>query len=253
MLTQVIWWTAIFLEGTILIRGMRRRLLKKFPIFYGYIFSVLVVELLRFFSLRLYPKAYPSVYWDTQFVSLVVGCGIIFEIYRAGLREFPGTARMARNLLLFVFAMVFAKAIATSTAGSSWLAAFTAMTLERDLRIVQTVALTALVVLFLLYAIPLSRNLRGMLYGYGVFLGTSVLQLTLMVKLGQQFHGFWGYLRSGAYLLVLLTWTIGLWTYQETPKAAHKITLDEDYKMLVAGTRRRFQKTRLALGKAVRP
>jgi len=253
MLTEVIWWSGILLEAVIAVRGLRGKLFSHYPAFYLYLVSVVFVEIARFYTYHWMLGIYPHVYWNTQFVSLVIGCAVISEIYRVGLKGFPGTARMARNLLWFVFALVFAKAIATSADGVSWWKALTAMKLERDLRIVQAGSLIALVAVFLAYAIPLSRNLKGIIAGYGIFLGTSVFQLTVMVHLGAAFRGAWDYLRSAMYLFVLILWVASLWNYQEAPRPAHTITLDEDYKMLVAGTRKQFQKTRLALGKAVRP
>jgi hypothetical protein len=248
-----IWWAGVFLEVLILVRGTRAALFSKYPGFYFYLASVAVVELSRLIAFRQFPNVYPLVYWNTQFVSLVVGCVVIFEVYRTGLKEFPGTARMARNLLALVFAFVFSKAVLTAADGTSWLAALTAMKLERDLRLVQAGALLALVVAFAVYKIPLSTNLKGILLGYGLFVSMSVVQLTVMVRSGVVFQGIWKNLRPIGYLLMLCLWVVALWSYQEAPRPAHTITLDEDYKMLVASTRKRFQKTRLALGKAVRP
>jgi len=251
MLTQAIWWSTIILEVVILVRVSSESLYRKFPIFCSYLVYVLLEEVTRFVVFHWWPGIYPDLYWDSQFVGVLVGCGVIFEIYRVGLKEFPGTARMARNLLLFVFAMVFAKALVTSP--GAWWSGLTAVKLERDLRIVQSGALLALVAVLLLYAIPLGNNLKGITMGYGIFLGASVLELTLMIRLGDGPPALWAYLRSAAYLAVLLIWLLNLWSYRDAPKPSRAITLDEDYNMLVANTRRRLQKTRLALGKVVRP
>lgn len=253
MFAQTIWWIGILLEAIIVIRGWRAGHLRKYPIFYAYLACVLVQDLLRFAAFRWYPRAYPHVYWDSELLSVFLGCGVIFEVYRVGLKSFPGTARMARNLLFFVFAMVIAKALVLASDTGGWWASVTAMKLERDLRIMQAAALLALVVVSLAYAIPLGRNLKGMLMGFGVFLGTSVLQLAVMVHFGRIFSGPWPAIRSASYLAVLLLWMVALWTYQEAPKAARAITLDEDYQMLVANTRKRFARSRMALGKVVRP
>ena len=249
----ILWWTAIFLEGLVLFRGARARLLSRYPGFYSYLASVLFVEFSRLLAYRQFPGIYAHVYWDTQFLSLVVGCVVIFEVYRTGLKAFPGTARIARNLLAFVFAITFAKAILTSADGTSWWAALTAVKLERDLRLVQAGALLALLVAFAIYKIPLGKNLKGILLGYGLFVSMSVVQLTVMVHSGAVFQGIWRNLRPIGYLAVLCLWAVTLWSYEEAPKPAHAITLDDDYNMLVASTRRKFQKTRLALGKVVRP
>jgi len=253
MTTQAIWIAGFALEVLILWRGSRSRLRSEYFGFYLYIASVLIIEAVRFVSFRWFNGLYPAVYWNTQFILVVVGCGVIFSIYRAGLRAFPGTARMARNALLFVFAMVFAKAIVTSTDGTSWLAAVTAIKLERDLRIVQVCALVALLAVFFVYAIPMSRNLKGIIAAYGGFITLSAIQLAVMVARNENFHGQWDYFRSLSYLAALLVWCGTLWSYQAARVAEHPITLDEDYEMLVSKTRRRFQRTRLALGRAARP
>lgn len=251
MLMQVIWWLGILAEAILLYQGWRVRLTAKYPVFYSYILCVLLEDLGRYLTYTWYPKIYSTVYWDSQFLVVIVGCLMIFEIYRVGLTGFPGTARMARNLLLFVFAMVFAKALVTNP--GTWWSALTAVKLERDLRLVQGAALLALTAVFIIYSIPAAKNLKGILFGYGIFLATSILQLTVMVRLGSGLADLWAYLRSGAYFLVLIVWIISLWNRQEAPKAARAITLDEDYKMLVATTRKRFARSRMALGKVVRP
>jgi hypothetical protein len=253
MLTQLIWAIGISLEVLVLLRGARERLIIKFPLFYTYLAYVLLSDLIMFFPYRTSSVIYARIYWPAQFLGLLIGCVIIFEIYRVGLRAFPGTARMARNLLLFVFAMVFAKALVTGLNGASWWSAATNIELERNLRIVQSCALLALVAAFLLYAIPLGRNLKGILLGYGIFLGVSVVQLTFMNLFGVKIEAIWPYLQPVSYLLVLCIWTTGLWSLSEEPTARHAIRLEDDYRMLHAATQRRFRQSRAALSKAVRP
>jgi hypothetical protein len=253
MLTQFIWWSGIILETLVLFRGMRTRLISRFPLFYLYLTFVLFDELFSFLVYRTSSAIYAHIYWPTQFLGLLIGCGIIFEVYRVGLRPFPGTARMARNLLFFVFAMVFAKAVANVLQGTSLWSAATNLELERNLRIVQSCALLALLAAFLIYAIPVSRNLKGILFGYGIFLGVSVVQLTFMDLLGVRIEAIWPYLQPISYLLVLLVWTAALWSYSEEPTIQHSVSLEKDYRSLLAATQRRLRHSRAALGKAVRP
>jgi len=253
MLTQVIWWSGVVLELLVLIRGLRESLVSKFPLFYAYLGFVLFDDVLMFFAYRTSAAIYERIYWQMQFLGLIVGCAIIFEIYRVGLKAFPGTARMARNLLLFVFAMVFAKAIVNGINGVPLWSAASNLELERNLRVVQSCALLALVAVFLLYAIPLSRNLKGILLGYGIFLGVSVVQLTFMSLLGVKIEAIWPYLQPVSYLLILGVWAAALWSRNEEPEAKSKIALEDNYRMLVSATRRRFRDSSAALGKAVRP
>src|ERR1700740_277793 len=176
MLTMVIGWMGILLAVLLLVRGLQENLVHRFPVFYFYILFVVADDLLRYYIRVWHSKHYFNVYWATQFICIVIGSAVLFEVYRVALRSFPGTARMARYVLLLIFGAVFAKALSHPLGGVyGWLAE-TSEELERNLRMVQAVAILALVALFLWYAIPFGKNLRGILLGYGLFVGLSIVQ-----------------------------------------------------------------------------
>jgi hypothetical protein len=251
MATMAIWWAAILLEALLLFRGFQEKLFRLFPIFYFYLWFVFVEEFLRFFVYRWRQDDYSRVYWITQFLSLLIGCAVIFEIYRVGLRAFPGTARMARNLLLIVFAIVFAKALATPSGGPFWWLAQSSEVLERNLRIVQALAILTLVSLFQWYAIPFGKNLRGILYGYGLLIATRVIELNL-VPYYWDIKSLWPHLQAISYLLVLGLWTSALWSAHPVPVVNRAMQLENDYERLVASTRGQLRRTLARLGWAVR-
>jgi hypothetical protein len=251
MLTITIWCLAIGLEALLLVRGTRAKWVRQFPIFYSYILFVFVEEFLRFSVYRWYPNHYAGVYWTTQFLSLLLGSAVIFEIYRVGLRSFPGTARMTRYLLLAVFGAIFAKSLANPSEGLfQWLAENSRM-LERDLRIVQALAIVTLVSLFLWYAIPFGKNLKGILAGYCLFIAMSIIQLTLSFT-WSGIRLYWPYLQPVSYLLVLGLWTSALWSAHAIPETKPAPQLEHDYQALVASTRGQFQRTLARLGWAAR-
>jgi hypothetical protein len=253
MMTQVIWWAGMCLGAVMLFRGLRQRLLLKYPVFYLYIAFVLLEDLLRFYIYRWHPAIYPQTYWVTDFFGLVIGSGVVFEIYRSGLSAYPGTARMARNLLLLVFTLAFAKVLVSTSYGSLWWPAETTAELERNLRIVQASALIALVTLFLLYAIPFGRNLKGILSGYSLYIAVSLVQLTLVSRFGNNIQRLWSYVNSVSYLIALCIWTGALWSHEVSPETSPIIELEYNYEALRAATRLRLQETRARLGRAVRP
>jgi hypothetical protein len=253
MLTQAIWWAAICLEAVLFFRGLREKLFFKYPVFYSYIAFVLLEDLLRFYIYRWHPDIYPQTYWITDFIGLVIGSGVVFEIYRSGLFAYPGTARMARNLLSLVFALTFAKVLVSMSYGSLWWPAETTAELQRNLRIVQASALIALVALFLLYAIPFGRNLKGILSGYSLYVAVSLVQLTLIAYFGNSIQRLWSYVNSVSYLIALCIWTKALWSHELSPETKPVTPLEYDYEALRAATRRRLQEIRASLGRAVRP
>jgi hypothetical protein len=253
MVTQAIWWAAICLEAVLFIRGLRAKLVFRYPVFYLYIVFVLFDDLLRFYIYRWHPAIYPQTFWITDFFGLVIGSGVLFEIYRSGLSAYPGTARMARNLLLLVFTVAFAKVLVSMSYGSLWWPAETTAELERNLRIVQASALIALVALFLLYAIPCGRNLKGILSGYSLYVAVSLVQLTLVSHFGNSIQRLWSYVNAMSYLIALCIWTRALWSHEMSTETSPGSPLEYDYEALTAATHLRLQETRARLGRAVRP
>lgn len=253
MLGQAIWWGGIGLELLLLVRSVRGRLLVRFPVFYAYVLFVWLQELLRFYVYHLHPQSYLPVYWITEGLGVLIGCGAVFEIYRVGLGAYPGTARMARNVLSFIFALALAKAFVDTLNDPRWWLIATNYDLERALRTVQALAVAAVAILFVSYSIPFGRNLRGILLGYGLFVATSVIQLTFVVDSGSGFQQFWSYLHPASYFVVLWVWVTHLWSYAPSPEPRKAVQLEQQYQMLAAATNQRLREMRGYLAKTVRP
>jgi hypothetical protein len=254
----------MILEAIVLGRGFVAGLLRKFPLFYSYIFLVFAGEVLRFGSYRWQSQElYAEIYWITQLVAYVFGSAVLFEVYQKSLATFPGTARMARNILFLAFALLLAKSIVMAAPGGVWAWVSNApVEMERDLRIIQAVALIALVGLLLTYAIPVNGNLKGILAGYGLFVASGVIQLTLVshyLSVLQTSHfvnamlTIWAYAQPTCYLLVLGVWVVALWSYRPAMASMRIAEPAVDYEVLTARTRGRFEKVSAELAKGVRP
>ncbi len=250
MLSQFIWWGSDALEVLLLIRAWQGGLLFRYPLFYAYIFFVVVQDVPRFLTLRWNENAYGYVYWTTEYLAVAAGCAVVYEIYRIALYSYPGAARIIRNVLMFVFAMAFAKGLANATNVHQWWEEATALGVERTVRTVQGIAIIALVSLFLAYSIPFGKNLRGILLGYSLFIAARVICLTFVPAQGRD---FWFYAYSGSYLVVLSLWLAHLWSYHAVPEARTRGNLERDYRTLAAATQRRLRGISGFLRKAVLP
>jgi hypothetical protein len=251
MLGQSLWWATAVLEVLLLTRGVRGKWALRYRVFYAYVLFVLSQSLLRFVIYHWNDRLYPYVYWLTEFVAVVVGCGITFEIYRVGLSAYPGTARMARNLLCIIFALTATKALVDASNDPRWWLTATTSDLELSLRIVQAGSIGALVVLFVVYRVPFGRNLRGIVLGYGLFVSLSVVQFSFISVQGNRFIAYWSYEQAFAYLLVLGIWVMHLWSYQEQPEPQASVRLEQEYQRVAAATRQRLEEARGYLGKAM--
>lgn len=253
IMVYIIWWCGLALELLVLLRAYRTKLGLSYPVFHIYILFVLVQSCLRLAVYHYRPGVYGYVYWTTEFIGVVIGCGIVYEIYRSGLTDFPGTARMARRLLTAVFAMALAKAIADSSNDPGWWAEATIIDIERAMRTVQAFALIALTALFLIYAIPFGRNLKGILLGYGVFIGVSLIWFTFLPAEGYQYRHLWAYLGPATYDFALGVWVVYLWSPQPQQQLATSLRLEEQYQSVAARTRQRLQQARGYLGRVIDP
>jgi hypothetical protein len=219
MIDYLIWFATILLELILVAQSLLGDYFKRYPIFYSYISFVLLQSVARFTVYHLKPDWYSSVYWFTEFVAIIAGCSVVFEFCRLGLKSYPGVAKMARVGLIAAFLFTFSKVLFTAAEGAEgWTPALTFL-FERDIRFVQIAATAILVAIVLLYRIPMSRNLKGIILGYGFYLGTVVANLTFLGVFGERVQSAASRIQASSYLMTLLIWTAALWSYDPIAKA----------------------------------
>jgi hypothetical protein len=158
---------------------------------------------------------------------------------------------MARNALFFVFAIAVAKVIVYQSNGTlKWLAEVPTE-LERNVRVVQAFGILALACVLLLYAIPCSRHLKGILLGFGLMVGCSVFDLSLLSHFGDSFKMVWTYVQITSYLFFLTIWLYAMWS--PVPEPLPRVSgPGDDYSQVASGTQEELAKLRFDLRKAAR-
>lgn len=252
MIAQILWWLGVGLEGVLLLRAATRGYLKHYPVFYTYLAYVLIESLSSSYVHARHPAAYALFYWSTQGVSVILGYAVVWEICRRTLSRYEGAFRMARTIVLLIFAAVVFKVLVTSLGGNIWSLARTTAELERAFRSVQAFLILALVGVLAYYRIQIGRNLWGLILGYGFFVATSIFNLTFRSFLGETFQIWWEFLQPIAYIVALLVWCGTLWSYEPNPEPESDPRIEQDYQSLVAATRRRFRQARTYVGRTVR-
>jgi hypothetical protein len=247
-----LWLACVGLECLLLLRAWASAWFRKY---YCFAFYIVVVFIQDLFFLVIYFfkfKYYAPVYWYGEFFSVLVGCGVCWEIFRLVLGRYPGAGHMARNLLVFALAMAFVKGLADVWSGElPW--SGTAIELERNLRAIQASSLILLALLSGYYRVPIGRNVKGIFVGYGFFIATSVLTLTLRASLGNAFQAAWVFLQPFCYFAVLGIWSAALWTYEPILSSELQPRIEEDYRSLALVTRKGLRQARRFLGKAMHP
>jgi hypothetical protein len=250
---QVILWLGVFLAASIVLRGLQTRLVGRFSLFYGYMSVVLTVTLVQYITYTYFHGLYALVYWICEFASALVGCAIIFELYRQSLRPFPLLSAIANKVMLFVLALVVARILVGNTFKGTIDPQTIKVALERDLRITQAVFLCGLLLLTTYYSVHLGRNLKGLALGYGIFLGLNIVHLSIRANVGLSFESVWRALQPASFDIALCIWLAFLWSKDPALQQAPSPRLGEDYAQLVAATRKRMAQTEEQLIRIIRP
>jgi hypothetical protein len=143
---------------------------------------------------------------------------------------------MARILVSAVYATVLIEFVVKMFSGRAEELIGSIVRLERNLQSVQAVLLILFVMLVWYYAIPLGRNVQGLVQGYGLFVGTRLITLTLRAFLGTPFYSWWYYSEPICVLATLLIWSLAFRSYHPNPVPDRSIELERDYELAVQRT-----------------
>jgi hypothetical protein len=248
----VLWWLGellLLLQISLAIRG---RFLSKYPVFYAYVCYLLLQGLFGLYVYTFRSHEYKAFYWAMQFLSVAGGYCLMWEAYDQVFKGYVGTAKMARLLVNGVFLSVAGKFLIGLPARHLMTFPVHIIIFERDLRAVQGALLVILVALIAYYRIPLGRNLRGLIMGYGFAIATGMILLTLRSYIGQNFLFWWQHLQQTCTVVTLLIWCVTLRSYHPNPKPEAEIEIERDYEVLSAQTAMAVAKARGYLLRTVR-
>lgn len=246
-----LWLAGVALESLILARALILGWFRKYPFFFGYLASVFLQDIILLLVYVRKFTYYTPAYWFAEFLSLLMGCGLTWEIFRLVLGRYPGAGRMARNVLSFLLILVFSRGLVEVwNGGLPWAATF--VELERNLRAIQALSLMALALLIVYYRVPLFRHAKGIFAGYGIFIASIVMTLTLRASIGQPFQTAWHFLQPLSFAAALGIWCVSLWNDEKVLVRVSSPNIEQDYQALALLTRKGLLQARGFLDKAMR-
>jgi hypothetical protein len=214
----------------------------RYQLFLGYLLALSLSEALRTY-LRLFAlPSYSIGYWVTEFATALIGFGVIWEIYRQAFISFDGVRRLARLVLCSLTAMVFLRTAVALALDPVHRLGPTTLELIRNLQVVQALFLVGIGLLMTLYDVPLNRNVRAMLSGYGVYVGSMIIVRTTQSVWGSAGNLWWAVAKQVAFCIALVTWCIGLWSDCRNP--VPDMRLERDYERISGQTLRAFGQLR---------
>lgn len=233
----IIWWIGIGLEAGLLICALVARMLAKYPYFYAYILCIFLADLARFYAYTRHPSDFRNVYWSTQFLTIAMAYGVMLEVLRHVLKRYPGAARFVDPLLWLSFMSVVTYITYKSLSVKNWSAAQTGFKLERDLRTVQAFVILGILLIVSYYGIELGRNLKGMILGYGAYLGIHIMELAGQTYMGARYDAAWRAVSAYLAFTPMTIWLATLWSYHPPPAEAVSTQPESDYESLARRTK----------------
>jgi hypothetical protein len=237
ILSQIVEYSGLLIEVVILVRAIQCKTFAKYPIFYTYLLTVLVASvLIAFASHMLTQPVYALLYWRLELVTLALGCGVIVEISGRVFARHVSLDRFARWVAIITFGAIYSVFVIHVAFLPHWKPVANPAELERDLRIAQAIALLSIVFLTGYYGIEIGKNMKGLILGFGVYVGASIITLTLRLFIGIKIGPVWTLIGPFSYIAALLIWMVALWSYEPVP-ASPPEPIDVDYRGLAGRTR----------------
>jgi hypothetical protein len=252
MTALLLWSAGIALESVILFRSLKCRLFAHYPLFCAYVVVVWSSSIALWPIYRFHPAWYESFFWAKQFLNLLVGFGVLFEIVQKSFQRYPGAKAFATTVLAAMLAVLcgyFAIRLLPTPFPS---ASENFSDLERDIRAVQALTLCGVLVLISYYRIDVGRNLRGIIAGLGLYVGSTILSHAIRGYAGPSFDGGWAAIQPYTYLASLLIWAFTLWSYAPAPAPDTPPEIDHDYEAFARRTRTLLGTMRTAISKVER-
>lgn len=250
--TSVLWIAGIALESVILFRFLKNRLYAHYPFFFAYLVVVCSWEVALWPIYRFHYASYSQFFWVDQFLNLLAGFGVLFEIVRKSFQRFPGARTFATTLVAAMLAILCGYFVFRLLPSS--LSAYEGFSdLERDFRAIQALTLCGVLVVISYYRIDVGRNLFGIIAGLGLYVGSTILSHELKSYVGPAFNAAWGVIQPNAYLLSLIIWVFTLWSYAPAAAPEMQQEIDGGYEAFARQTQHTLGTMKAAVSKADRP
>ena len=250
MAASILWAAGIALESLILLRFLKCRLFRHFPLFFAYMVIVLSSTLIL---LPLYHSAaYTNAYWAQEFLGLLAGFAVLLELIQVSFEGYAGAKRFSTAVLTAMFAVLIVYCIYKVAIAPPGKVYENFSDLERDFRAVQALALAGFLAVIAYYRIDIGKNLKGIVCGFGLVVGSIVLSDALRGYAGRSFDTAWAVIQPYTYFVALLIWVIALWSYAPAPAPDRTFESGGDYKIFARETKKRLRAIRADVGRAER-
>jgi hypothetical protein len=204
----VLWIAHPVLQGAVVAAMLHRKLHRRFPVFFAYLISEMVMFAVCFpIYLRGSYAAFFYAHWTLAAISLAVGFFVIQEIFADILRPFHALRDLGTMIFTwagFVMLLVAAVVSAASPASQSPIVE-AVLTLQRCVRVIQCGLVLFLLIFAQYLGVSRKQQTFGIMLGFGgfAFVELAVVALFTSGRIGQNSISL---INMAAYNLAIITW-----------------------------------------------
>lgn len=220
--SQVLWLAGLGIHSLLLVVLFAKRLWTKFPGFVAYASFVLVADW-ALYLVRTFPFLYFYGYWVSEGIGILLGLGVLYEVFRTLLQSYTGLHRVASVtfqvtiVLLIVLSCVVAYA-QPSAERNPLLSAI--LVGEEAARVVELGLLLFLFMFSTAFGLHWRQQIFGIALGLGLFVAVELIGITARTRFGIGAIGILNSARASAFVLSLLIWTGYLLLPERVPSEA---------------------------------
>jgi hypothetical protein len=245
------WWTAMIVEGLLLFRAVWTKLVSRYVFFYIYMAAVWFSDGVLYIVYRIAPGSYVKWNWPANYLDAVLAFGVILEILEHAVPGDPGAGALGKigsvgRQVVWGTALCLAIACGLVVTGA-WRVRLANIQIERGLIAIQAVLLLIALGVIFYHAIPVGRNLTGMVLGYGLCVGASVMILTFRIYVGPSFNPTWQLAQPFSFWLSLMIWLLTLWNDDGEPVFGWAVMRNETAPFSLAGRARTWMRSILSI------
>jgi hypothetical protein len=211
--SQALWLTGLLVHSLLVVVLLAKKLWIRFPYFLGYVCFGLVTGwgfYVTLYLARAFPLFYFYAYWVCEGIGILLGLGVLYEVFRILLQSHTGLHRLAKIAfqvtiaLLIIFSCVVA--YAQPSAESSRLMAAVLMA-EEAARVLEIGLLVFLFIFSTAFGLHWRQHVFGIAMGLGLFVAVELIGIAVRTRFGVGITDSFNLARVMAFDCSLLIWT----------------------------------------------
>jgi len=204
---SVVWISGPLLQSAVAILMIYRRLVKRFPVFWGYTAFHVVLFAVLYSASRISYRVYFNVYWGKEIVEMLLILLVIQELFSDVFGVYEGIRYVGRivfrsaALLMMVVSILLAKSGGTTSSLVERL-----VSLERSVHVLELGVLFVLFLTCRIMGIVWERFAFGIAAGMGLMLCGEAIAAALRATLGAAGNSLYGNLEPVCCALAMVMW-----------------------------------------------